>query len=476
MATPETVLTTWAPAERESFFRAIERHRQAAWRVRVVSGFANAVVALIVAVLMAPLFYAVICLTLDLINLLIPMPNLVPRIANLIDTAVNNPKQLHWYQPLVLLSWAAAPGLLWMIGVIRMLRRMLNVASLADAASLQARPPNREVLAEQRFSNVIDEMAIAANLPPPAVLITQRQMLNAAVLGISAGTASIVISESLLATLSRQEMQGVAAHLMGSIADGDLPIGQSAAVSASLFGLMGSFSNLLVDEKAFQHLWGLFTALWKPQSATAQPLLRRFADPFAPEAQPARKTKTGPTNTEYDWRTAVRLPLAGPVVIAGFFGGFVSTFLLKPLLALAWRQRKYMADAVAVRLTRDPDALAGALGKLGSGEAFAPWMAHLSVVNPSSQKGMMGSFVPMFPSSERRLRELSRLGANVAAPPPRKVPLKIWLIAAPLGTLVVVLMTIVAVLLCYVSIPLSALFTGIPFGLIHMLLRAIGHH
>jgi hypothetical protein len=263
---------------------------------------------------------------------------------------------------------------------------------------------------------------------------------------------------------------------MGSIADGDLPIGQSAAVTASLFGLMGSFTGLLVDEQAFQHLWGLVKALWRPQSATAQPLLRQFADPFAPQTQPVRKARSGPTESKFDWRTWVRMPLAGPVVIAGFFGGFVSVFLLKPLVSLAWRQRKYMADAVAVRLTRDPDALAGALAKLGSGEALAPWMAHLSVVNPRNQKGMMSSFVPMFPAPERRLRELRRLGAHVAAAPPRKVPLKIWLIAVPLGTLVVGLMTIAAVLLCYVSIPLSALFTGIPFGLIHMVLRAIGHH
>ena len=63
------------------------------------------------------------------------------------------------------------------------------------------------------------------------------------------------------------------------------------------------------------------------------------------------------------WRTYAWMPLVGPLVISGFFGGLICMLVLGPLLALTWRQRKYLADATAVQLTRDPNTLGSALEK-----------------------------------------------------------------------------------------------------------------
>src|ERR1700749_3806153 len=46
--------STWSPAERESFFQAIARHRRASWRVTLTSLLCDALVAIVVAILMAP--------------------------------------------------------------------------------------------------------------------------------------------------------------------------------------------------------------------------------------------------------------------------------------------------------------------------------------------------------------------------------------------------------------------------------------
>src|SRR5262249_20902852 len=147
--------------------------------------------------------------------------------------------------------------------------------------------------------------------------------------------------------------------------------------------------------------------------ASAQTFIQEISDPYAPE-RPRKGRGDVVAAKESNWRLWLWMPLAGPVVMSGFFAGVVSLVVLRPLVGLTWRKRKYMADAVAVRLTRDPDALASALGRMGSGVALAPWMAHLSVVSGSQRAGLLGgSMVPMFPSLERRLRALRKLGATV---------------------------------------------------------------
>ena len=59
----------WSPAERESFFAAIERNRRASWQVGVAATLAATVIAVIVASLMAPLLYGIAGLLLDVLNL-----------------------------------------------------------------------------------------------------------------------------------------------------------------------------------------------------------------------------------------------------------------------------------------------------------------------------------------------------------------------------------------------------------------------
>jgi Zn-dependent protease with chaperone function len=352
---------------------------------------------------------------------------------------------------------------------------------------MAARPPNLTVLAEQRFANVIGEMAIAAQLPPPRVLVVERPLLNAAVFGRDEQHATIVMSQGLLARLDRAEMQGVAAHLVGSIANGDLAIGLRAAVTMSLFGLITYLGTVLVNgEGAGKKLVRIMRATLVPTAAGARKLAADLADPFvdsdAPRSPPAVKTPADGQTPQSTWekvRPFLWLPLAGPLVMSGFFGGIVSSFGLGPLLALAWRQRKYMADATAVRLTRDPNTLGEALEKMsaaGTGAAFAPWTAHLSVVPLGrSQTSLLGGgVVPMFPSLDRRLRGLGKLGAHLTRAP-RKMPLRMVLIVTPLFVIVGVLIAIVLPLLVWLSLALTMLFTALPLGALHLILRALGH-
>jgi hypothetical protein len=82
----------------------------------------------------------------------------------------------------------------------------------------------------------------------------------------------------------------------------------------------------------------------------------------------------------------------------------------------------------------------------------------------------------MFPSIERRLRALGTMGAHITRAAGPKMPLKLWLMAGPLMAALVVCVAILLPLLVWVSLALTMLFGGIPFSILHLLLRALGHH
>jgi hypothetical protein len=84
------------------------------------------------------------------------------------------------------------------------------------------------------------------------------------------------------------------------------------------------------------------------------------------------------------------------------------------------------------------------------------------------------SMVPAFPAVDRRLRALAALGAAAAPPPKRMSPAMLAMIV-PLSLLVAVLLAVALGLLVWLSVALSMMFLGLPFGALHLLLRWIGH-
>jgi Zn-dependent protease with chaperone function len=477
-----TVAPQWSAQERESFFAAIERHRRAAWRVSLVSTAADVAIALVIAALMSPLFYAALLLLLDLVNLIVHVPNMATVIGAQIRPLLDAPGRVpvpHWVFITVL---AVLPGFVWMTLVTLTLRRLMTSSAIFNTGGVSARVPNPLVLEEQTFANVVGEMAVAAGIPPPKVLIVDQPGLNAAVFGPDDKNAMVVFAPWMLTSLGRSELQAVAAHLVGSVANGDMAIGLHVANTLCLFGLFGQLSGALDEQKrpVLRLALSLCLAAVLPGRRAIDKLAGVLADPFGATrpveaAPPERRGHDGrrDDNTESDWRTYIWLPVAGPIVMSAFFGTIVSMFILGPLVALAWRQRKYMADATAVRLLRDPDALASALQKIGGGALdFAPWASHFAVAGTGrASRGLLESpVVPMLPSLDRRLRGLASMGAHVTREQ-RHMPLVAILIFTPLIAVMGLLAGGAAYLLILVSVALSALFLGLPVSILHLLLR-----
>ncbi len=470
----------WRPGERESFFAAIDRNRRASWQITGACAIAIGVLAVVVAVLLAPLLVGIVGLAIDLVNLVVPMPDVLGAIGRRLDVVLDE-KTFTIGALVSVTALAAIPGLVLMAIAVFVLHRALARSPLFIGSDSIGRTPQTD-LDEQRLRNVIEEMAIAATLPVPTVRIVPAGA-NASAFGRDDAHATILVGEGMLAGFERAELQGAMAHLLGSIADGDMKIGMRAALTFSLFGLMTRISSCFGDRSQIYDVAKLLRSLVWPTQAGTERLIEQMADPFrdtkrAPSAASSDRGRDETANA-LTWREWLMMPLVGPVVMSGFLGGMVSEFLLRPLVSLAWRRRKYMADAVGVRLTRDPDAMASLLARLASANVggLAAWAQHLAIAGVRQRGLLDGGFVPIFPALDARLRALVRMGATVtiAVEPPwyRAMPAPLLLLFGALGALVALLLGVVVVLLVWVSLALSGLFTLVPVAALHALLRAV---
>ncbi|MGH7268660.1 MAG: M48 family metalloprotease, partial [Candidatus Rokuibacteriota bacterium] len=321
-----------------------------------------------------------------------------------------------------------------------LVHRLFERAGTGGAVlALGARPPRPGDLEEQQLVNLVAEMAIAAGIPPPRVLVLDGERPNAACVGRSADDATVIVGRRILDELDRDATQGVIGHLVASIANGDLRI---AFVTVSVF-------------KTFGLMLTLFDAAVSPAARVALRRLRMFArgarDPAGSAGEAdlvAAMLAEGATFARLDDANAAmqraldgvrgggflnplrmaRLGIFVPYVLASLFTRFVLLvtigLLMGPLVALAWRARRYLADATAVQLMRYPDGLARGLAWLvdhGASVRGAEWAAHLFIVGPSRKAPgsgdeptfarQVGIPIGFHPALPRRLRRLTRLGA-----------------------------------------------------------------
>jgi Zn-dependent protease with chaperone function len=112
-------------------------------------------------------------------------------------------------------------------------------------------------------------------------------------------------------------------------------------------------------------------------------------------------------------RAVMILPYYLAAMLPQFLVMLLVPFVLEPMLALAWRARRYLADATAVQLTRNPDWLAGGLAALsqrGGGVPSGRWAAPLFIVG--------GKVIPTRAFSGAERAELELLEHELAKPPP----------------------------------------------------------
>ncbi|HLO09599.1 MAG TPA: M48 family metalloprotease, partial [Desulfobacteria bacterium] len=101
----------------------------------------------------------------------------------------------------------------------------------------------------RKLRNVVEEMAIAAGVPPPKVFVIPTAGMNAFAAGRRPEEACVAVTTGLLDRLNREELQGVIAHELAHVKSRDTLYNVCAAV---LVGAVALLSDLFLRGT----LWG----------------------------------------------------------------------------------------------------------------------------------------------------------------------------------------------------------------------------
>jgi Zn-dependent protease with chaperone function len=254
---------------------------------------------------------------------------------------------------------------------------------------LSSRAADVTIPAERQLCNVVEEMAIAAGVKPPNVRIIKSKAVNAVAVGLTIDDATILVTTSFLKKLDRDERQAIVAHLMGSVGNGDLRI---AATILSVFATWGLISLLLEAPISARRRQGLA----RLARIFLAGLRRRLDSVSAREAFTLLLAGSSWDMGMIEDVEAIRpeSPLRGCLVIllqvpliavlglssiaARTTVALCTALGLGPWLAAMWRNRRRLADASAVQLTRNPTALARAVRTLAASdiEVEGGWVAY----------------------------------------------------------------------------------------------------
>ena len=212
--------------------------------------------------------------------------------------------------------------------------------------------------------NIVEGLAIAAEIPPPQLWVIKSEAYNAFATGTNPSHAHIVFTSALLNTLTKDEVAAVAAHEISHIARNDV---EMMTLAASTLGLITFLSYLYF----------------------------RLANAFFSTVRHSRNK-----------RSAGELLL---IFIVGSLAFMAIDFVgLITLYALS-REREYLADATAVKLTRYPQALISALKKISKNSKMEvpAGVSHLFIDEPL--EGFMASLFSTHPPIEKRIERLKQL-------------------------------------------------------------------
>ncbi|HEX6261945.1 MAG TPA: M48 family metallopeptidase [Actinomycetota bacterium] len=207
-----------------------------------------------------------------------------------------------------------------------------------------ARPAPREEYPQ--YHNVVEGLAIAAGIPKPDLYVVPEEAPNAFATGRNPEHASIGVTEGLLETLNRVELEGVMAHELAHVRNRDILFGTLVATLVGVVVLLAVFARRSI-------FWGGMRG--------------------------GRRSGRGGGGA------------AGILIIVGLLLAILAPIGAQLIRLAVSRRREYLADADGALLSRYPPGLASALRKISQNtkpmRVANSATAHLWLSEPSVTPG-----------------------------------------------------------------------------------------
>jgi Zn-dependent protease with chaperone function len=425
MNSAEPATRNFGPLNPETFFKAQKRNRRATWRMSALCTFAAFIMGIPLTLVLTPLLYAIGMVVLETVNHFSPQPELLQQANDLAklglrvaDFVINQKGTLDPGELATGLALVLLPGMVVAFGLWFTMLALFRRGGVGGAlASMNARDPNQSDLKELQLADVAQEMAIAAGLPAPRVMLVDSPGANAAAVGTSPHDARIVLSRRLLDDLDRDQMQALLAHLVGSIGNGDLGIAFTVTSVFETCGLLVTLINAPFGRESRGRIWRMLRYIFgrgtpEQKAAAAAEIAESLATSLdGDNSDIGNYFNKGNPGLIRKFFRLIFFPIMFTNMAIEITLWFFLNLLLGPCMALLWRTRRYLADASSVELTRNPDALARALQRLSEDNTAMPggeWATHLFVINPKGDIGLRG----LQPSQEQMANAIQAWAAT----------------------------------------------------------------
>lgn len=233
---------------------------------------------------------------------------------------------------------------LWFLVAYFMQTRMVRALS-------HAHPVTREQ--EPELYNLLENLCISRGLKMPRLEVIETHARNAFASGVDERSYAITVTRGLLQSMQRDEVEAVLAHELTHIMNRDVRL---LIISVIFTGMIGFFAQMAWSSIRYSMF--------------------------------ARRGR----------RDDGRLILVLMVVAAVLWLGYVATMFTRFALS---RRREYMADAGAVELTKNPEAMMRALMRLAGKDKIPEATDDIALMCIENSRKFFGLFQTHPPLAER---------------------------------------------------------------------------
>jgi heat shock protein HtpX len=217
---------------------------------------------------------------------------------------------------------------------------------------------------EPELYNLFENLCISVGLPTPRLEIIESHARNAFASGIDRRSYSVTVTRGLMQSLSKDELEGVLAHELTHILNRDVRLMMVCVIFTGMLGF------------AAQLLWSHF----------------RYST-YVPRSSGNNNGNKG----------GVMLFLIAFMVVLWI--GYFATLFMRFALS---RRREYMADAGAVQMTKNPDAMMRALMRIAGMDAVPAMPGDVKMMCIENRAPFMGLFAT-HPPIESRVKAIAEL-------------------------------------------------------------------